>query len=172
MNQVATVLRLADTPTARPGYSTSRFLYPTNPTTGKPATQLSPTEIVFFANISSSDRSGTAVRTPPTMFDIKLASGVLTEYQYAPSSTSYGTSYDWTTNYPSSPTTTTVLLSNVSNTNVFTYCSAATDQSRSCTAATTPDAVALVQVTLTVTALRGNAAQTVQSAVAITGAVS
>ncbi|WP_375480909.1 type II secretion system protein J [uncultured Jatrophihabitans sp.] len=174
LNQISTVLRLADTPTARPGYSTSRFQVPSG------QNQLTGSEIVFFANIGNGQTpsratdtaNATAVRIPPTKVDIKLVNGTLTEYTYAPLSLSYGTGYDWTTNYPSTPTTTSVLLSGVANSTVFAYCSDATDIAQTCTSTTAPDSVAVVQVTLTTTPLRGNAAQTVQSSVAITGAVS
>lgn len=154
MNQIVATLRVADSPTAAAGATTNRFITITS------------TELTFYSNISPTDRSGTATRTAPSEVDYTLAGGKLTESVYAPSNSAAPATY------PTTPTSKSVLLTGVTNTTPFVYCSDATDPSTTCTPTTATGSVALVQVTLTISGLTGSAPQTLQSGVAISGALS
>ena len=155
--QVAKVLQVADTPTADAGASTNRFV------------TLGPSQVTFYANVSSTNRSGSALRNAPTKVDLTVRNGTLFESLYAPQGTSAPASY------PTNPTSRTALVSGLQNTAsspVFTYCSSATDPSTSCSATSDSASVSYVKVVLIVQGARGTSAQTVQTGVAITGAVS
>jgi type II secretory pathway component PulJ len=160
MTQIAKTLQVADSSSVNSGYATNRFV------------TTSPTEVKLYSNISPTDRSGTAIRTAPTEVDFSLVSGTLWESTYAPTGSATPASY------PTSPTSRNVLITGVTNQQlspvvpVFTYCSDATDPSVTCTATTNAASVAMVQVTITVQGLKGTAPQTVQTGIAITGAVS
>jgi type II secretory pathway pseudopilin PulG len=171
LTQIASALRLADTPTAEPGYPTGRFL------------TASPTQLVFFSNIAP-NRSGSSERTPPTKIDIHISGSSLVEQDYAPIHvyTTYPQNYDstYTANYPTTPTVTNVLLSSLTNTSsVFTFCAPPTTSS-TCPALPT-DAhgavvaaslgdVAAVTTTLVLPDPAGKNPQTFQTTVSITGA--
>ncbi|WP_375488674.1 type II secretion system protein J [uncultured Jatrophihabitans sp.] len=152
--QVTKLLQVADTPTASPGDATNRFV------------NMTATDVTFYANIAATNRSGTALRGAPTKVDIQLTNGTLFQYLYAPQGSIAPATY------PTTATSKTALVSGVTNSTVFTYCSDATDPSSSCTVTTNAASVSLVQITLTVQGARGTNAQVVQSGVAITGAVS
>lgn len=143
MTQIAQTLQVADSPTAA-GSSVGRFV------------TITPTDLAFYSNISASSRAATASRTVPSEVEFTLTNGTLWE-----SITPAGT------NQPSK----NVLVSGVSNTAVFSYCSDATDPSVSCTTTANAASVAMVQVTITVQGLRGTTPQTVQSGIAIDGGV-
>jgi hypothetical protein len=169
LTTIATELRLADTPTAEPGYPTGRFV------------TASPTQVVFYSNVSV-NRTSSTVRTPPTKIDIHVSGTKLIEQDYRPlhAYTTYPTNYDSTYNlatdgnYPNTPSVTTVLVPRLSNTStVFTYCASPT-ASAACPAITATDlgTVASVGVLLTVLDQTGNNPQSLQTTVAITGAFS
>jgi type II secretory pathway pseudopilin PulG len=160
MTQIAKTLQVADTMTANSGYSNGRFAQaPTS------------TELAFYSNISPAGRSGTAIRSAPSEVDFKLTAGQLVESVYAPLSSTAPQSTG-TSNYPSTPTTKITLVTGITNSAVFTYCSDATDPATTCTATTDPTAIAMVQVTITVQGLNNTNPQTVQSGIAIPGQVS
>jgi prepilin-type N-terminal cleavage/methylation domain-containing protein len=163
LTTVATDLRLADTPTAEPGYATGRFVTATA------------TQVVFYSNISA-NRSGSLDRSPPTKIDIHVSGTKLVEQDYRPINnyTTYPQNYDssYSSNYPSTPNTTTVLIPSLSNTSsVFSYCAQATSTT-SCPAITATDlgTIASVGVQLTVFDQTGTYTQTFQTSITITGA--
>jgi hypothetical protein len=158
MTTIAAELRLADTPTAQAGYPTGRFATTTAATT------------TFYANLSTAARTGSASRTAPAKVVISATGGQLVQYVYWPKSATVPT--DYTTNYTTTPSSTTVLVTNLTNTDVFTYCTTATDPEVSCTATTDGGSVASVGIKLVIGGRRGEATQTLQSTIAITGAVS
>jgi prepilin-type N-terminal cleavage/methylation domain-containing protein len=169
MNQVVSLLRLADTPTSTPGYPAARF-----------STPFSATDFTFYSNVNTDRSSAAAVRTPPAKIELTLSGGTLTEFLTRPTNayTSYPADYNdpgagdgYSANY-SGAATKTVLLSGLVNTTPFTFCSSATDPSTSCTVTTNAASVALVQITFVYAGKPGQLPQTLQSAVAITGAVS
>lgn len=157
MSALTQALRLADSPTQQAGYPTARF------------TTVSASSVVFYSNVNS-DRTGSTSRSAPTKVSFTASGTKLTELLYAPL-TPYPS--DYTTNYPSTPTTTKVLLNNLGSTNVFSYCSATIDVTTgACTATTAGGSVASVTVNLTLTGLPGEATQSLTSTVGITGALS
>ncbi len=153
---VTTALQVADTPTNQAGYAIGRFATTT------------PSTLVFYTN-TNANRVGSDARSAPTMISFAAAGGQLVEQVYAPIAP-YPS--DYTTNYPATPTTSRVIVSKLGNTDVFTYCTGQTDPASSCTAATDPTTIASVGVKLVLTGLPGETAQTLQSTIAITGAVS
>jgi hypothetical protein len=158
MSSIAGALRLADTPTAQAGYPTGRF------------ETVTASSIVFYSNLSSATRTGATSRSAPAKIAISVISGQLVEKIYWPKSPTIPATYS--TNYNATPTTTTVLVDKLGNTSVFTYCTAATDPAVSCTATSSGDSVASVGITLVLPGLNGETSQTLQSTVAVTGAVS
>lgn len=155
LSSITSTIRLADTPTSSAGYSTARF------------TTIAPNNVVFYSN-TDDNRTGSLSRSAPAKISF-LASGTkLTEYVYQPLTPFPA---DYTTNYPSTPTTTTVLVDNLANTSVFTY-NAIDPNTGGFTTATTGTSVASVTVTLVLNGLRGEASQTLTSTAGITGALS
>ncbi|SHH61716.1 hypothetical protein SAMN05443575_4201 [Jatrophihabitans endophyticus] len=162
-DRIAAELRTADTPSARPGFAAGRF------------DTLTASRLVFYSNIDSTSRAGTAGRTPPTKLDIYVENGALKEKRYAPTTKytdNYPSSYNYANNYPTNPTSTSVLLPTLGSSSVFSYCTIDTDPTVKCTPAATATSIAAVNITLSVPAKSGNAAQTLKTTVAITGATS
>lgn len=156
LSSVVGLLQLADTPSANAGYSTDRFQ------------TITPSSVSFYTN-ANGNRSGSTSRSAPLKV-VLTASGVkLTQYLYRPISPN---PTDYTTNYPTTPTSTVVLLSNLGGTSVFTYCSALVDTNGNCVPATTGGSVAYVTVTFVVTGFPGEKPQTLTSTVGVTGATS
>jgi type II secretory pathway pseudopilin PulG len=158
MTTVVSELRLADTPTAQAGYPTGRFQ------------TMTAGSIVFYANLATTARAGSASRNPPAMVSISATGGKLVQKVYWPKSTTVPA--DYTTNYATTPSSTNVLLNTLGNTDVFTYCTTATDPATTCTPTTVGESVASVGIKLVMPGLNGETTQTLQSTVAITGAVS
>jgi Tfp pilus assembly protein FimT len=157
LDQITGLLRVADSPTSQPGYATGRF------------TTISSTSVVFYSNVSP-NRQSTAARTAPAKVQISVVSGQLVEYLWWPLSATPPS--DYTTNYATNPSTTTVLLTSITNSDVFTYYATPADASTAPLQTTSPTSVASVTVKLAIGALRGENVQSVQSTVAITGALS
>lgn len=191
LDTIADELRLADTPTARAGDSTSRFEV------------ITATRVMFYANVDPTSRSSSFGRTPPSLIELVLTDNRIIERVYAPTvkyatapssatpapsttPTPYPSPYDYTGNYAfdyvgnnaakTKPTSTRVLLQGVNllptTPVVFTYCTAATSPAVNCTQTTNPKSVSAVVVNLPVAPKNGNAAQSLKTVVAITGAVS
>jgi Tfp pilus assembly protein PilW len=171
--RIATELRLADTPTAEPGYSAGRFQTAT------------PTHVTFFSNVMV-NRSGTQSRTPPVKIDIQVSGTKLIEQDYRPlhSYTTYPANYDtnYASNYPTTPSTVSVLVSNLpTNSSVFSFCGqptsstacpAVADSRTGVVASANLGLIASVSIAFTVPDTAGGNSQTVQTTVAITGAFS
>jgi Tfp pilus assembly protein PilW len=154
---MAQALRLADTPTANAGYATARF------------TTITANSVVFYSNINA-DRTGSTSRSAPTKVAFTASGTALTEQTWAPL-TQYPSSY--TTNYAATPTSSTVLLTDLAATSVFSYYTSTLNATTGTfTTATTTTSVASVAMSLTLTGLTGEANQTVTSTVGITGAFS
>jgi Tfp pilus assembly protein PilW len=158
MSTIVSELRLADTPTAQAGYPTGRFQ------------TMAPGSIVFYANLATTARTGSATRNPPAMVSISATGGKLVQKLYWPKSATIPS--DYTTNYATTPSSTNVLLNTLGNVDVFTYCTTATDPATTCTSTTVGESVASVGIKLVMPGLTGETTQTLQSTVAITGAVS
>lgn len=156
MTAITAMLRLADSPTTQAGFPTGRFA------------TFTASSVVFYSNVNA-NRSGSSMRSAPTKVSLTAAGTKLTEKLYAPINP-YPT--DYTTNYPSTPSSSRVLLANLGNTNLFSYCTAVYDAAGNCTAATTAGSIASVTVTLTLTGLPGETTQVVTSTVGVTGALS
>lgn len=146
IDQIAALLRVADTPTSRPGDSSSRFVYPPKVSPSSPD-ELRSDEIIFYANIGMSSRSGTAPRTPPSKVIIQLVDGKLYESITRPTHayTTYPSGYDdptspnyFANNYGAASSS-TVLLTHIINLDVFAYYS---DFAATPTATGTPTYVA------------------------------
>jgi Tfp pilus assembly protein PilW len=156
MTGITAALQLADSPTDQAGYPTARFQTITAAT------------LVFYSN-TNANRSGSTSRSAPAKISLAATGGKLVEKLYLPVA-AFPT--DYTTNYSSTPTSTRILVNKLANTDVFTYCTAATDPATTCTAATDPATISTVGVKLVLPGLAGQTMQTLQSTVAITGAVS
>jgi type II secretory pathway pseudopilin PulG len=167
MRTITTALQLADTPTSQPGYSTDRFV------------TITATSVTFYSNVTDNrpaPASGSAPpnRTAPAEVVVQVTGGELLESTYEPvtPTSACPAPGGYQANYSCSHVSTVVLLSKLGNSDVFTYCTDATDPSVSCTPATTGASVAAVGVKLVIPGLSGETAQTMQSTVSITGALS
>jgi hypothetical protein len=108
------------------------------------------------------------------MVSISATGGKLVQKLYWPKSATIPA--DYTTNYATTPSSTSVLLATLGNTDIFTYCTSETDPATTCTTptagSTAGETVASVAIKLVMPGLNGETSQTLQSTVAITGAVS
>ncbi|GAB2482220.1 hypothetical protein GCM10027265_36800 [Jatrophihabitans fulvus] len=167
LNQIASDLRTADSPQALPLYTTGRF------------ETYGPGEIVFYSNRDTGSRAYSDSRTPPVRVSFKAESDPSTAGKPADQqlvnlvmrvwkpTTVYGTAgrpypspYNYAANYPTAPTSTTVLVRGLANSRkptptgtwtepLFTYCTSARDVGDTCVPATaSPSQIASVLVRL------------------------
>ncbi len=165
VSAMSSTLRLADSPTSQPGATDFRIIGP-----------LSHSTVAFFAN-DDANRAGSAARTLPTRVVYTVTNGTVTEARYAPLAGAVAQPTTWTSNYPTTPTTTRILLAGVKSV-VFDYDTYSTTTglltrvTDANLAGTTTALVASVTITVTSVATGVRAPQVFTATAVLTGTTS